>query len=186
MNIVQVKNKSNRIMGIDNSTQSLAYCIFNGKDPESWGEINFTGNNTFERLPDIRKQLESFSKDVEVDIIGIEQTTRVNSQKTAILLAMAAGVVISFLAEKAKVVEVSVSTWQSKTSKPSLSKLEKSAFKKASPGRTASWYKNQFRIQSKQRTIDWVKDTYGVELTSNNIADAFALSAYLANRETIC
>jgi hypothetical protein len=185
MNIVQAK-KTKRIMGVDNSTQSIAYCIFNGKIPETWGEINFAGANTFERLPDIRKQMAIFAKDLEVDIVGIEKTTRVNSQQTAILLAMAAGVVISFLAEKAKVIEVSVSTWQSKTSKPSLSKLERVAFKKENPGKTASWYKNQFRIQSKQRTIDWVKNTYGVELTSNNIADAFALSAYLANTETVC
>lgn len=180
MNIVQVKNKSNRVMGIDNSTQSIAYCIFNENTPETWGEINFAGSNTFERLPDIRKQVEIFAKDLKVDIVGIEKTTRVNSQQTAILLAMAAGVVISFLAEKAKVVEISALTWQSKTSKPSLSKLEKVAFKKENPGRTASWYKNQFRLQSKQRTIDWVKNTYGVELTSNNIADAFALTSYLA------
>lgn len=183
MNIIQAKKKTKRIIGIDNSTQSIAYCIFNGTVPETWGEIHFAGNNTFERLPNVRKELEVFTRDLEVDVIGIEKTTRVNSQQTAILLAMAAGVVISFFAEKGKVIEVPALTWQSKTSSPSLSKFEREKFKRENPGKTASWYKNQFRLESKKRTIQWVKNTYGVELQSDNIADAFALAAYLANKE---
>lgn len=180
--ISAVSTRPRTVMGIDNSTNSMAYTIFTDGEPVKWGEFVFRGANTFERIADARHVLTaSLPLFEEIREIGIEKTTRVNSQQTAIYLAMAAGVVISHFSHRAKVREVPAPTWMSKTSKPILSKVEKQALKLTYPGKSDSWYRNKAREESKLRTIQWIKNVYGLDMRNDNVADSFCIAAYLAN-----
>ena len=41
------KVNQSRVLGIDASTHTIAYCLFDGKTPVEWGEINFDGGNIY-------------------------------------------------------------------------------------------------------------------------------------------
>lgn len=171
-------------MGLDSSTQSLAFTVFDGNKPCRWGEIKYKGANTFDRIRYARRILSKLPELFDdIDVVGIEKTAQINSRQTALYMAMAAGVAISFFPKDVKVIEVPAMTWQSKTSKPILSKQEKEALKKIHPGKLTSWYKNEARLQSKQRTIEWVASKYGVVLGNDNVADSFCIAVYLAGQK---
>ena len=40
-----VKTKANRVLGIDASTNSIAFCLLENNIPIKWGKINLNGNN---------------------------------------------------------------------------------------------------------------------------------------------
>jgi hypothetical protein len=48
------KVKAKRTCGIDASTNSLAFAVFEGETPIYCGEVKFNGSNVFERLKDAK------------------------------------------------------------------------------------------------------------------------------------
>jgi hypothetical protein len=44
-----VKTKANRVLGIDASTNSVAFCLMENDKPLKWGKINFVGQDIYER-----------------------------------------------------------------------------------------------------------------------------------------
>ena len=49
-------------MGIDASTHTIAYCIFDGESPVEWGEINFDGGDVYQRILDAKKKVRALKK----------------------------------------------------------------------------------------------------------------------------
>ena len=172
------------VLGIDNSTQSCAWALFKGRKLIDYGEIIFQGKNTFERLVGMEAALaELKEKCKSVDVICIEKTAFVQSKSTAIYLGMAAGAVISHIANaNTKVIELAATTWQNGIGNGILTTAEKRAIKVANPGKSAAWLKNAGRLQRKQRTIDFVKKQYGVTVDNDNQSDAIALTHFFVNR----
>jgi len=165
-------------LGIDHSTQTLAFCLSIDGVPEYWEEISLKGSTAFERVGDLYGKLAARFDNEQVDILVIEKTARVNSLDTAIKLGFVAGVIIGYFAnKKVKVFEAPALSWQAATAKPTLSKADKLALRAANPKRSKSWYSNEERKIRKQRIIDWVYENFGM-LVPSDCADAICISVY--------
>lgn len=176
--LTQEAKEVRTVLGIDASTNSLAFCLFEDGKPSRWGEITFKGKTTFERLSDGQKKAAAMADILEADLIMIEGAVYVQNKKTVILLAYAFGAIISALmARGAMVEEISPMTWQNAINNKALTKAEKEKIKSENPGKSASWYSNANREFRKSRTMKWVQDTYGISVDSDNVSDAIAISA---------
>ena len=49
-------------MGIDASTNSMAYCIFDGDKVVEYGEIFFTGADLYDRLLDAKRKVKALKE----------------------------------------------------------------------------------------------------------------------------
>lgn len=172
---------SKSVMGVDTSTNSLAYCIYSpeGK-PVEWGEILFEGKRTFERLADGRRRVESVFKDKDrPDAIYFESSIFIQNKKTVILMAMALGAIMSTLVERGVTVDdVTPPTWQNFIGNKVFTKAEKEELNKQYPDKSDSWRKSKMREIRKDRTRQWAKSKFGIDVESDNVSDAIAIGYY--------
>ena len=49
-----IKTKANRVLGIDASTSSIAFCLMENNIPIKWGKINLVGNDIYEKIYDAK------------------------------------------------------------------------------------------------------------------------------------
>jgi len=165
-------------LGIDHSTQTLAFCMSIDGVPQYWEEIPLAGSTVYARLGALRKALEKRFANEDIDVLVIEKTVQVNSRDTVVKLAMIAGEIIGYFAARdVKVFEVPATTWQAATAKPTLTRAEMAAIKVATPGRVKSWYANEARKIRKQRIIDWVTKNFGITVASD-CADSICIAYY--------
>ena len=93
-----IKQNASTVMGIDSSTNSIAFCLFDG-EPLKWGKVEFHGNNIYDKVIDCRDKLPFIKDEVNPDYICIESAIMVKSQAVAIHMAMIVGSIISGLAK---------------------------------------------------------------------------------------
>jgi len=178
---IKVK-KYHRVMGIDASSNSFAYSIFQDGELVEWGEINFKGNSVFARLFDGQRKLSSMQRLYNVDLIVFESAVFVQNKKTVVQLAYVFGALISALmVSGADVKDIPPITWQNAIGNKALNKAEKLEIQKANPGKSSSWYSNAYRMERKDRTRQWVKRTFGLEIESDNITDSIGVG-YVGSR----
>ena len=53
------KTQANRVLGIDASTNSIAFCLMENDVPLKWGKINLTGNDIYEKIHDAKIKMAS-------------------------------------------------------------------------------------------------------------------------------
>jgi len=186
VSFAQIKNRSvGKTLGIDCSTKSLAYAIFDGKDPLRAGEIFFQGGTVFERLKDAHEKVPALMKAgiLEFDHICFEGAILVgNNSKTGISLAYVYGAVMGGLMDSGvKVRTVAPLTWQAYIGNPNLKTPEKNAIKAANPEKSASWYQNAGREFRKQRTLAFSRQFFEVPTGSDNVGDAIGIAWYAVN-----
>lgn len=176
------KTKASKVMGIDCSTQSLAFCVFFNRRPIHWGKINFEGADVFERLSDAADKLKAVKDEFDVDYIAFEGAimAKVRNPDVTIKLAMVYGACIAELMRKGvKVVTVKPLEWQSFIGNPNFKKAEKEALKKEFPGKSTSWYSSKTREIRKQRTMDYFNKKWPhMKLTDNDVGDACGISYF--------
>lgn len=166
-----------RVLGLDSSTNSLAYAILDDGRLISYGEIVYSGVTLHDRLLDANLKIEKWAAKVDVDKVFIEETVTVRSANTGIKMALFASVPISIFLKQGKEVKTIVPiTWQSYIGNKVLTAIEKKSFKVENPGKTMSWYQSRFRSIRKKKTADWVKDTFGVDIKSDNVTDAIGIA----------
>lgn len=171
----------NTVMGIDCSSKTFAFAIFEQGNLSMWGEIDFYGANLYERMGSGQRRIAAFAERVRVDKVAFEAAIHINSRKTVIDLAYSYGAAISpFIRPGVEVETISPISWQSAIGNKQFTAAEKAAVKKEYPDKSDSWRKNHIRELRKQRTIDWVKQKYGVDVASDNVADAIGLTYYAA------
>lgn len=176
-----------RIMGLDCSTNSIAFAVIETGIPVMAGEINLYGANVFERLNDARKKSEAMfnAGHWRADYIGIESAIMVSNQQTAIKLAYVYGAVMSVLMQhSATVVEVAPITWQSYIGNPNLKAAEKAKLRIDNPGKSESWYKEAGRKLRKARTLSIAQEHFTIPGASDNVGDAVGISLYLRDNLT--
>lgn len=178
--IMKVKREGvNTVLGVDASTQSLAFCVYGKDGPEKWGEIKFKGNTVFERLAYGQRHVNAMKEHLKADLIVFESAIYVQNKKTVILLAYAFGALVSALMDKGtEIEEVSPIQWQNFIGNKALTKAEKEAIVNAHPGKSKSWYANTNRNFRKQRTIDWVLREFGISVESDNVSDAIGVAHF--------
>jgi len=176
-----VKTKANRVLGIDASTNSIAFCLLENNIPVKWGKINLTGNDIYEKIYDAKCKVFAVMNEIKSDYIAVEGAVLVRSADAVIKLSYVYGVVIAeLMSTGAKVITVSPTAWQAHIGNKNPTKDEKSAIRLKNPGYAESWYKTQLRNMRKQRTVDYFNKKYKLELNDFDVADSFGI-AYYAN-----
>lgn len=182
MGLGQLKKVSaKRVIGIDASTNSLAYAVFENGEPVTCGEVFFKGSTVYERLNDARQKTQALV-DLGVlvgDYVGMESAIMVNNRQVVIKLSYIYGAILSVLMQnKMQVETVPPITWQSYIGNPVLKAAEKNKIKAEYPDKSASWYKEKSREIRKQRSLDFAKQYFKVESNSDNVGDAIGIAYY--------
>ena len=175
------KSKGSKVLGIDASTNSFAFCLMNEEKAVKWGEITFEGADVYERILDAKNKIKSFKHTLDFDFVVIEAAISVRSVHTGIKMAYVFGAIMGELLDDGiKVVEVHPITWQSYIGNKNFTKAEKQAVKNEFPGKSENWYKGKIREIRKQRTLDFAR-TIGIEVQSDNVSDAAGIAWYAVN-----
>jgi Holliday junction resolvasome RuvABC endonuclease subunit len=175
--------KAERVLSIDCSTSKIAFALFEGKELQFYGEIDFPGKNTMERLPIGNKIMHDLAEKFQADRVAVEASVYIQNKRTVILLAYATGAFVSPLANGAKMEEISVLDWQAGIGNGNLTAAEKAKIKKDFPGKSATWYKEANRQFRKDRTISLVNNKYGINVTSPDVADAIGVGWYVVEKK---
>lgn len=182
------KTKAARVMGIDCSTHSLAFCIFWNRKPVKWGKINFEGATVFERLKDASQKVQSLMGQFDCDFIAMEGAILANNKnvKVTIDLSLVYGAVLAqLLFGRAKVIHVTPLEWQRAIGNPAFTPAETKVLKAEFPGKSSSWYTSKKRSIRKQRTMDFINGKWpGMKITDDDVGDACAIAYYAYNSLT--
>lgn len=181
------KPQATRVIGIDCSTRSLAFAIFEGETPIKAGEIKFEGATVFERLRSAKNIVRALvnAGEFKADYIAIESAIMVKSVQVAIDLAYVYGAVISELMEcSPKVEKIAPISWQTGIGNPNLKKEEKDKLRRDNPGRKESWYQNEGRKIRKQRTLAIARKYFNIPGDSDNVGDAVGLAVHCVKHLT--
>jgi len=174
-----IKTKAHRVLGIDASTNSIAFCLMENDIPLKWGKINLSGEDIYEKIYDAKKKMSIMLDELKSDYIAVEGAVLVRSPDAVIKLSYVYGVVIAeLMSTGAKVITISPSAWQAYIGNKNPTKDEKSAIRLANPGYADSWYKNQLRNMRKQRTADYFNKKYGLHISDFDVADSFGIAHY--------
>jgi Holliday junction resolvasome RuvABC endonuclease subunit len=174
-----IKTKANRVLGIDASTNSIAFCLMENDVPLKWGKIDLIGADIYEKIYDAKVKMHVMLNELNSDYIAVEGAILVRSPDAVIKLSYVYGVVIAeLMSTGAKVITISPSSWQAYIGNKNPTKDEKSAIRSANPGYADSWYKNQLRNMRKQRTVDYFNNKYGIKLDDFDVADSFGIAHY--------
>ena len=174
-----VKTKAHRVLGIDASTTSIAFCLMENDKPLKWGKINLEGMDIYEKIYDAKKKMAMMLDELKSDYIVVEGAILVRSPDAVIKLSYVYGVVIAeLMSTGAKVITIAPSSWQAYIKNGNPTKAEKEAIRLKHPGYADSWYKNQIRNMRKQRTVDYFNSKYGLSLTDFDVADSFGIAQY--------
>jgi len=174
-----VKTKANKVLGIDASTNSVAFCLMEKNIPLKWGKIEFTGADIYEKIYDAKVKMNAMLNELKSDYIVVEGAVLVRSPDAVIKLSYVYGVVIAeLMSTGAKVITISPSAWQAHIGNKNPTKDEKSAIRLKNPGYADSWYKNQLRNMRKQRTVDYFNNKYNLSLNDFDVADSFGIAHY--------
>jgi len=181
------KPKASRVIGIDASTNSLAYAIFENGKPVECNEIVFEGADVFERLKDAKKKTAALVQrgTLRADYIAIESAIMVRNVQTAIDLAYVYGAIIGeLMASNPQVHRVAPISWQTGIGNPNLTRVEKEKLKHDHPGHKESWYKNEGRKLRKKRTMEIAGNYFATAHRSDNISDAIGIALYVSQALT--
>ena len=172
---------ANKILGIDASTNSIAFCLMHDMSPIKWGEVKFHGSNVYERILDAKHKVKSLREKLDYDTICIEAAVSVKSVATGLKMAYMFGTIMGELMyDDTTIVEVHPLKWQGFINNPNFTKSEKETVKKDFPGKTDSWYKNKIRELRKQKTIVFAT-TLGIDTENDNVADAVGIAWWGSN-----
>lgn len=170
-------------MGIDASTQSIAFCIFDGQRPVKYGKVKLTGADVYERILDAKVKTRAILAEFDVDYIVIEAAVMVRSVSVAVKLAYVFGAIIGELMDsKTKVVTATPVQWQAFIENKNFTKVQRDKLKADNPGKKISWYRNQIREQRKQYTMDFFNTKFSVNIEDNDVGDAFGLAYYAVKK----
>jgi Holliday junction resolvasome RuvABC endonuclease subunit len=173
------KTQANRVLGIDASTNSIAFCLMENDLPLKWGKINLEGNDIYEKIYDAKIKMSVMLNELKSDYIVVEGAILVRSPDAVIKLSYVYGVVIAeLMSTGAKVITISPTAWQAYIGNKNPTKDEKSAVRVNNPGYADSWYKTQLRNMRKQRTVDYFNSKYRLSLEDFDVADSFGIAHY--------
>lgn len=181
------KVKAHRVIGIDASTNSLAFAIFEGETPVMCGEIKFNGSTVFERLKDAKRKTKALVEAGVLvgDYVAIESAIMVRNVQTAIDLAYVYGAILGELGIGTKeLTKVAPISWQSGIGNPNLKTHEKDAIKAEFPGKSKSWYQNKGREIRKGRTLAIARKYFRIADGSDNVGDAVGIALFVSRNLT--
>jgi Holliday junction resolvasome RuvABC endonuclease subunit len=180
--LIRISNP--KVLGIDASTNSFAFCIIQNGKAVKFGEINFNGATIYDRILDAKKKIKSLKATgiFEVDYISLEAAVVVRSVGTGIKMAYVFGAIMGELMnDSVKIIEVNPIEWQSYIGNKNFNKSQKELIKQEFPDKSDTWIKNKIRERRKLITIDFVK-SLGVDTDNNNVSDAAGIAWFVYNK----
>lgn len=173
----RLKQTATTVMGIDASTDSIAFAIIKDGKPVKWGKLKLLGSDIYEKMGDANRKTYALSKIIDVDYVAVERAVFINSPAVAVKLANIFGSIIGVLvANNIKVVDFAPITWQNYIGNKAFSAAEKSALKISNPGKSKSWYQAQTRKIRKQRTMDFFNKKFSIKIDDDDVGDAFGVA----------
>lgn len=169
-----------RVMGVDASSQSFAYAVFDSKVPVEWGIVRYTGKDRFIRAVDSYYKVKALMARLDVEYILQEQAVGSVNQKTGLILAQAYGVTLPLMIENSNKYEmINPNEWQALLGKKILTP---SQIKVKFPGEKPHFYTEKGRELRKLRNLEWVKENLGIDLPyeANDVGDALCIGAKAA------
>ena len=82
-----VKTKANRVLGIDASTNSIAFCLMQNNVPLKWGKVDLVGADIYEKIYDAKVKMHSMLEELKSDYIAVEGAILVRSPDAVIKLS---------------------------------------------------------------------------------------------------
>lgn len=173
------KIQASRVLGIDASTNSVAFCLMENDKPLKWGKIELSGSDIYQKIHDAKIKMHVMLDELKSDYIAVEGAILVRSPDAVIKLSYVYGVVIAeLMSTGAEVITISPTAWQAHIGNKNPTKAEKESIRTKNPGYADSWYKNQIRNMRKQRTVDYFNERYGLKLDDFDVADSFGIAHY--------
>ena len=172
-----IKTKAYRVLGIDASTNSVAFCLMENDKPIKWGKIEFSGADIYEKIYDAKVKMNAMLKELKSDYIAVEGAILVRSPDAVIKLSYVYGVVIAeLMSTGAKVITISPTSWQAYIGNKNPTKADKEEIRIKFPGHSDSWYKSKIRETRKQKTVDYFnnkyKDRKSTRLNSSHVSES--------------
>lgn len=188
------KVKAKRVIGIDASTNSLAFAIFEGETPIQCGEIKFNGSSVFERLKDAKRKTRVLVEAgvLKGDYIAIESAIMVRNVQTAIDLAYVYGAILGELGVgNSQLEKVAPISWQSYIGVKNLTKQERDVIVQEFPGKSKTWYQNKGRQIRKSKIAEKAAEYFPDHVkmieqgkVTDNVTDAIGIAYYASTKLT--
>lgn len=173
------KPKASKVLGIDASTGSIAFCLFENGVPVRYGKFPLEGMDIYEKVADAGKKTKIASEFLKPDYVAIESAIMVKSADAGLKIAMIVGAALSVLLKPGvKTVSVAPIQWQAFIGNKNPTKADKLALEKEIPGKSVTWYKGEMRNRRKQKTMDFFNTTFGTDIEDNDVGDACGIAYY--------
>jgi Holliday junction resolvasome RuvABC endonuclease subunit len=173
------KQKADRVLGIDASTASVAFCLFKDGVPLKMGKLPIVGANIYDKIKDANGKAKIIAQICDPEYIAVESAIMVKSADAGIKIAMIVGAILSvILKPQTQVVTVAPISWQSYIGNKNFTKAQKLDVEKEFPGKSAAWYKNKIRERRKQFTMDFFNDKFKISISDNDVGDATGIAYY--------
>ena len=177
------KQKANRVLGIDASTASVAFCLFVDGKPVQIGKMPIVGATIYDKIKDANTKAKIISKLCMPDYVAVEQAIMVKSADAGLKIAMIVGAILSvILKPETQVITVAPISWQSFIGNKNFTNAQKLEVQKQFPGKSPAWYKGKIREIRKQKTMDFFNNNFGTSITDNDAGDATGI-AYFAYKK---
>jgi hypothetical protein len=82
-----IKLKANRVLGIDASTNSIAFCLMEDNRPLKWGKVDLVGSDIYEKIYDAKVKMNVMLDELKSDYIAVEGAILVRSPDAVIKLS---------------------------------------------------------------------------------------------------
>ena len=171
--------EAKRVVGLDCSTKSLAFAVFEDGEPVTCGEVWFEGEDVLDRLDDAGDKTKALvdSGVLKADYIVMEAAIYANNMQVAIKLAYVFGAVLrELMTQNPVVVQKAPISWQTAIGNPNLTKEEKEAIKRDNPNKSQNWYQGEGRRIRKERTMDIARGYFDIAAGSDNVSDAVGIA----------
>ena len=174
-----VKHPAKRVLGIDASTASVAFCLIEDGRIVKIGKLPIVGMTIYDKIRDAGEKAKIIKALTNPEYVAIEQAIMVRSADAGLKIAMVVGALLSsILDKKTEVITLTPIQWQSYIKNNNFTKAMKEEVKALYPGKTDSFIKSKIRDIRKEKTMTFFRDNYNVDVTDNDVGDACGIAYY--------
>lgn len=172
------KTKAKRVLGIDASTASVAFCLIEDGKIVKIGKLPIDGATIYDKIRDAGIRAKALKQLTNPDYVAVEQAIMVRSADAGLKIAMIVGALLTnLLDKKSEVVTLTPIQWQSYIGNNNFTKAMKEEVRAKYPGKGDAFIKARIRDIRKQKTMDYFKE-YGVDTDDNDVGDAMGIAYY--------
>ncbi len=171
-----------RILGIDSSTKSIAWCMVAEGVFLDAGKIEFSSTDIFKQCGEAQTAAYRLFDTRQPEFVVIEGAAYINNMAVMKKLSMIQGAFMGGMSGVGvEVDEVPPVTWQKGIGNPPSNKTLVAKFARDYPELAKSTRKAKIREFRKLRTMEIIEDAFGYKTDDDDIADACGVALYTSN-----